>query len=147
MTKRKQLISFFEEYEANLNSAILGDAPGAAHAALAFGETFVDANEAGVECRRNDDSFVATIIASCDAYRRNGIRALRLEGIDSTPIDQDYVMARVHWIGEYRHGGDTDLRVPFDVVYLVHIVGPMKIYGRMAGDEQRAMRRHGLDPQ
>ncbi len=147
MTKRKQLITFFEDYEASLNSAILCDHPGAAAATAAFGETFVAGDESGVVCRRNDDQFVQAIIATCEAYRRMGIRALRLEGIDSTPIDQDHVMARVHWLAEYRRGDDTDIRIPFDTVYFVRITGPMKIFGRIAGDEQRALQRHGLGAQ
>ncbi len=144
MTRRQQLITFFEDFEASLNAAILCDAPGATNAATAFDETFVDGNEAGVECRRNDDRFVEAIIASCETYRRNGIRALRLEGIDSTPIDQDHVMARVHWLAEYRDADGTDVRIPFDTVYFVRITGPMKIFGRITGDEQRALRQHGL---
>ncbi|MEO5824411.1 MAG: hypothetical protein ABIR59_00815 [Gemmatimonadales bacterium] len=146
MTKRQQLITFFEDYEASLNSAILGDAPGATDTAAAFSETFVDGNEAGVACRRNDDRFVEAIVASSETYRRNGIRALRLEGIDSTPIDQDHVMARVHWLGEYRDARG-DVRIPFDTVFFVRITGPMKIFGRVTGDEQRALRQHGLPRQ
>ncbi|MBA2291292.1 MAG: hypothetical protein H0W15_02425 [Gemmatimonadales bacterium] len=144
MTRRRELITFFEDYEASLNAAILCDEPGAAAAASAFGETFVDGKQAGVECRRNDDTFVKAIIATCETYRHNGIRALRLEGIDSTPIDQDHVMTRVHWLAEYRDADGTDIPVPFDSVYFVRITGPMKIFGCITGDEQRALRLHGM---
>lgn len=144
MTKRQQLIAFFEDYEANLNSAILCDHPGTAAAAAAFGKTFVDGDEEGVGCRRNDDEFVQAIIDTCDGYRQNGIRAIRLEGIDSTPIDQNHVMARVHWLGEYRGADGAHIPVPFDSVYFVRITGPMTIFGRITGDEQRALQKRGL---
>ena len=145
VTKRRRLIEFFEEYEANFNSAILCDGPGAEASAAAFAKCFVGATPSGLVCRTNDDEFVRAIEQSCEQYRKLGTRAMRLEGIDTTPIDQNHVMARVHWKGEYRRPDSSQVEIAFDVVYFVRMVDDeTAIFGYVTGDEQRALREHGL---
>ncbi len=146
MSKRRRLIEFFEEYEANINSAILCDQPGASAAAAAFAECFVGSDPAGVTCGRNGDAFVQSIIETCEFYRSIGTRSLRLEGIDSTPIDANHIMARVHWVGEYE-GLEGMKIVPFDAVYFVRMVDPaFTIFGYVTGNERAALREQGIIP-
>lgn len=146
MSKRRHLIEFFEQYEANINSAILCDQPGASDAARAFAECFVGSGPEGVDCGHNDDTFVRSIIGTCEFYRSIGTRFLRLEGIDSTPIDDHHIMARVHWVGEYERPEGTKI-VPFDAVYFVRMIGPaFTIFGYVTGNERAALRAHGIIP-
>jgi hypothetical protein len=146
MTKRRRLIEFFEEYEANINSAILCDQPGASAAAGAFARCFVGSDAGGVTCGSNDEAFVRTIVETCRFYRSIGTRFLRLEGIDSTPIDEHHIMARVHWVGEYERPEGTK-RVPFDAVYFVRLGDPaFQIFGYVTGNERAALREHGIIP-
>jgi len=145
MTKRRRLIEFFEGYEANFNAAILCVADGVTQCADAFAEVFVAAEPARLACSRNDDSFRQSIEESCLFYRTVGTRAVRLDGIDSTPIDGDHVMARVHWRGEFRRADGSDVEVPFDIVYFVRMNDDvMKIFGYVTGDQQAALRQHGV---
>ena len=146
MSKRSRLIAFFEEYEANVNSAILCDQPGASAAAGAFAEHFIGSDATRLTCRRNDSTFVDAIVENCNFYREIGTRSLRLEGIDSVPIDEHHVMARVHWVGEYDRPGGIQT-VAYDAVYFVRMAGEeFKIFGYVAGDERKSLREHGIIP-
>ena len=139
------MIAHFEQFEAHLNAAILCDERGAAGAAAAFAPTFVISDEAGVRCGTNDAAFVAEITARCDSYRRVGTRSLRLEGIDSSPLDANHVTARAHWIGEFQRSDGTLLSVPFDTICFVRFdEGALQIIGYLPGTEREALRAHGI---
>lgn len=145
MSKRRRLIDFLEGFETNLNAAILCDDEGAARAARAFGAAFVESDHEGVRAMQNDDTLVRAIVERCTFHRELGARALRLEGIDSTPVDQDHVMARVHWLGEYRQPDGTDVAVPFENVYLIRTADrEMSIVAAVSGDERRQLEARGL---
>ncbi len=145
MSKRSRLIEFFEEYETNFNAAILCEAEGIEATAAAFASSLVAADPSGVWCSRNDDTFRQRLKDDCRFYRQVGTRAMRLEGIDTTPIDPQHVMARVHWLGEYRRDDGTDVDIRFDVVYFVRMLGDVvRIFGSVAGDAKREMRENGL---
>ncbi len=145
MTRRRRLITFFEEFETSLNSAIQCDDAGAAAAARAYAPAFITSDREGARCVTNDDGLTRAIVARCESYRKLGARALRLEGIDSTPVDDDHVMARVHWLAEYRRANDTDVAVTFETVYLVRFSDvQIAIIASISGDEQRQLEAHGL---
>lgn len=145
MSKRSRLIEFFEEYETSFNAAMVCDEGGVIAAAEAFAGSFVAADPSGVRCAHNDDRFRQRLKDECQFYRQVGTRAMRLEGIDTTPIDTQHVMARVHWLGEFRRDDGTDVNIRFDVVYFVRMTGDvLRIFGYVTGDAVRALRENGL---
>ena len=145
MSKRSRLIEFFEEFETSFNAAMVCDEDGVTAFAEAFADSFIAADPSGVRCGHNDDAFRQRLKDECRFYRQIGTRATRLEGIDTTPIDRHHVMARVHWLGEYRREDGTDINLRFDVVYFVRMVGDVvRIFGYVTGDAVRALRENGL---
>lgn len=145
MSKRSRLVEFFENYETSFNAAMACDEDAVTSSAEAFADSFVAADPSGVRCSHNDNSFRQRLKDECRFYRQVGTRAMRLEGIDTTPIDAQHIMARVHWLGEFRRSDLTDIDIRFDVVYFIRMTGnAVQIFGYVTGDAVRALRENGL---
>ena len=71
---------------------------------------------------------------------------MRIRDIRVSPIDEHHCVAHVGWVGVYARKEQPDLRIDFDVHYLVQKLeeGP-KIFGWVSGDEQALLQKHGID--
>lgn len=142
------ITDFFERYAARFNQG-LADPPveDIEGTAASFAAYFVGASPAGVMGGANDAHLREMLPRGNAFYRSIGTKAMAIAGIDITPIDDLHAMARVHWDSRYVKPNGEAVRIPFDVVYLLQILdGVPRIFAYVAGDEQGALRAHGLLP-
>lgn len=138
---------FFRDYVAAFNQA-LGDTPDIEAIRTAFMPCFIGAGPAGVMCGQNDGDFLMALDQGYAFYRSIGTRSLTLVGLDLTPIDACHQMARVSYSSEYERQDGDWVTIDFDVTYMLHIEDAVpRIFAWVAGDEQAALREHGLVPQ
>ena len=144
MSKRKKNIEeFFSNYEQNFNSA-LGGAEIEEHIKQSFASCFVESSPTGVVCGQNDKKFVENIKKGLEMYRTIGTTGMSITSKDISIIDDLHASAKIYWRYAYEKDGTPGF-IDFHVVYLLNFVdGTPKIFGYISGDEQRALKEHGL---
>lgn len=140
--------SFFEAYARRFNNALadppVEDIEGTANA---FAKYFVEASPEGVNGGPNDHRFKAMLPQGNAFYRSIGTKSMAIESLDIQPIDAMHAMVRVHWDSRYQKPSGEDVRIPFEVVYLVQVRDETpRIFAYITGDEQGVLRQHGLLP-
>lgn len=153
--RHEDLEQFFTEYEARMNRA-LEDPPevDVEATAAAFAHCFVEASPVGVLCGKNDELFREAIPKGLAFYRSIGTRRMHVRRLDTTPIDELHAMARVSWRATFvKEEGGPEKTVDFQVVYFLQklggtrgLEGPPLIFAYITGDEEKALREHGLIP-
>lgn len=146
MSKRKKnLEEFFSKYESNFNSSLNGDGSGVAEAVQPFfAKCFVEASPAGVICGQNDNSFVEKIKQGFQFYRGIGSKSMNITSKDITLIDDLHASVKIYWRYTFEKEG-TEGSIDFHNIYFLTTVdGEPKIFAYIAGDEQKALKEHGL---
>jgi hypothetical protein len=142
-----QVRAFFEAYEARFERALAGD-DAVEETAAAFADYFVGASTAGVLGGANDEQFRAQIPMGNEFYRSIGTRRMRVRALEVQALDDRHALARVGWHSEYVRPSDgTDIAIDFEVIYLLQSREEgLRVFAYITGDEQAALREHGLLP-
>ncbi len=148
METNVSLALFFDAYEARFNNA-LSDQPfiDAEATAAAFAEHFIESSPVGVICGKNDARFREQIPKGMEFYRSIGTKSMNIKARTITELDKFHSMVRMQWQASYRKKNDLTDTIDFEVIYLVRIDGNKpEIFAYITGDEQQALRDHGLIP-
>jgi hypothetical protein len=146
MSRRKRnLEEFFSKYEANFNAAIHGDERMVAQAVQRFfADCFVESSPAGVVCGQNNNDFIARVRQRFEFYKEIGSKGMSITSKDITLLDDLHASVKVYWRYSYEKNG-IEGSIDFHNVYLLTLVdGEPKIFAYIAGDEQKALKLHGL---
>jgi len=140
---------FFSRYEALFQNS-LGDHPQVDVDAIvaSFADYFVESSPVGVHGGPNNEQFHEMIPQGYAFYRQIGTTRMKAGALDITSINDQHVMAKVHWISTFKkQDGSTDT-IEFDNVYFLTLAsGEPKIFAYVTPDEQAALREHGLIPE
>lgn len=145
-TIHQQVEDFFRRYEALFEQA-LGDNPVVDVDGIVnnFADYFVESSPVGVQGGANDETFREAIPKGYAFYKHIGTTSMRVAALDVTELDPLHVMAKVHWVADYRKPDGTDDRIEFDNIYfLTFASGSPKVFAYITPDEQAALREHGL---
>ena len=106
---------------------------------------FIAASPAGIMTGKNDEHLKQVMKHGYARYRAIGTKEMRIRDIRVSLIDEHHCVAHVGWVGVHARKEEPDLRIDFDVHYLVQELdeGP-KIFGWMSGDEQALLQKHGI---
>jgi hypothetical protein len=142
----RRLLSFMVDYETRVNRALeehpVVDVEATADA---FTCCFIAATPNEVVCNENDAAFRASIPRGFEFYRSIGTRSMRIASLDVNELDELHAMVKVRWNSLYRRPDKSEVRVDFDVIYLIRLTGEEpRIFGYITGDEDRLLRDHGL---
>jgi hypothetical protein len=143
MSRHEPLIRpFFEAYAKRLNDALADPkAIDVAGTRAAFADYFVGADPNGVRGGRNGFFFRLMIPRGIRYYRKIGTLAMDVAGMEVTDLDTFHALARVHWLARYEGGKE----IPFTNIYILQIRdGTARIFVWITGDEQQALREHGI---
>lgn len=143
MTPCERLIlPFFEAYAKRMNDALANPKSiDVAGTRAAFADYFVGAGPSGVRGGKNGLLFRLMISRGTAYYRRIGTRRMDVADVRVTELDDMHVMAHVDWVALY----SGDRQIPFTNIYLLQIRdGTPKVFAWIAGDEQEALRAHGI---
>jgi hypothetical protein len=151
MTVNKgQIEKFFQAYADRFKPALVEPPQVDVDGTVAsFAECFVEASPVGIICGQNDDSFRKQIPKGLAFYRSIGTKAMLIDALEITPLDDFHWMAKIHWKAHYQKSGtnDPEKTIEFNVIYFVQAVEDTpKIFAYIAGDEQKVMQEHGLIP-
>ena len=136
--------ALFDRYERVVRDALAGRIDKEETAALYAAEV-IAASPAGVRSGRNDETFRQVLAQGYEHYRAIGTREMRIRALRITPIDAHHCLARVAWRAVYARDDLPETAVDFDVHYLVQVLdGAARVFGWVAGDEEAALRRHGI---
>ncbi|MFZ6010461.1 MAG: hypothetical protein ACOYXT_08935 [Bacteroidota bacterium] len=146
MSKRKKNIEdFFTEYETNFKDSIAGrlsDLSGIMQ--HAFADYIIESTPAGVSCIKNDETFLKKIRQGQDFYRSIGSKAMSIVSKEVTLLDDFHAMVKIYWRYAYEKENRSGA-IDFHTFYFVRAIGSdIKIFGYIAGDEQKVLKEHGL---
>ena len=144
MAMEARIREFFKEYEARFNRALKGeeDAEGTANT---FTDCFIGASPQGVMCGANNEEFRQNIPRGNAWYRSIGTKLMNITSIETTTIDDMHFMVRAAWHSEYVTKKEEEIKIDFEVVYLLQFRNEqLKIFAYITGDEQAALRQHGV---
>ncbi|MFT3899651.1 MAG: nuclear transport factor 2 family protein [Gordonia sp. (in: high G+C Gram-positive bacteria)] len=134
----------FATYERLTNEALVGEADVAA-LSRCYSTEFIGAGPAGVRTGHNDAEYREVLAQGFAGYRGIGTKSMTVDGIEVTGIDDRHCLARVSWSAVYDRGEAPDVSIDFDVTYLVQLRDDdAVVFGWIAGDEQAALRDHGI---
>ncbi len=80
------------------------------------------------------------------AFQRNiGTKGMSIKGIEINSHKQTAQHGKVHWDSKYENKDGEEIRIEFDVTYLLQKKGgELKILGYITGDEQSVLKEHLL---
>ena len=150
MTAHEQQVrDFFARYEARFQDAI-GDNPQVDVDGVvgSFADYFVESSPVGVQGGANDAQFREAIPQGYAMYRQIGITSMKVGALEVVPVNELHVMAKVHWVSDYRKQDGVTGSIAFDNVYFLTLAsGEPEIFAYVTPDEQAALREHGLIPE
>lgn len=138
--------AFFESYANLYNRALAGE--------NVFGEIenrfsprFIAAGPDGVSTGKQGPAFRRMLAKGYAFYRSIGTRKMTARRVEASSIDANHCLAKVFYRAEYTKPDGSDLKLDFDVTYMLDVsTTKPKIFGFVAGDEMALYRQHGLVP-
>ena len=138
------ITAFFRQYQQHFQQGLQGTADMAAVAA-SYAPAFIAASPAGVSTGHNDVQLPQVMEQGFARYRQLGTRDMLLREVHVVPIDALHCLAHVGWTASYARDGQGDIRIDFEVHYLMQLLdGKPKIFGWVAEDEEALLREHGV---
>lgn len=113
--------------------------------ASSYASSFIAASPTGVMTGKNDDQFKTVMQQGFEYYRQIGTKAMDIRNIRISSIDEYHCIAHVAWTATYTRKDQHDITIDFDVHYFIQkLADEPRIFGWVSGDEQAALRQHGI---
>lgn len=138
------LHDFFHRYGHEFNEGLAGR-PNMEALSELYAEAFIGSAPAGVVTGHNDAELARVMSEGFRRYQSIGMKRMELEGVTVSSIDALHAIAHAAWNAVYAvEGGERSIR--FTNAYLVRLDahGAPKVFGWITGDEEEAMRKHGI---
>ena len=132
----------FERYARTFDRGLQGEDV-AAETAEYFAPQFIASVPSGVYTGANGDPLREAVTGGFERYRALGTRAMLLGDIRVVPIDERHVLAFVSWTATYEKD-DAVIGIPFTNCYFLRVDERLRIFGWVVGDEEAALREHGI---
>ncbi|RKS25381.1 hypothetical protein CLV94_0411 [Flavobacterium endophyticum] len=143
-TKNKDIETFFNHYEKRVNDALIGKKIDADEATDSFADCFIESSPLGVICGKNDAEFKKQMLKGYEFYKKIGITSMDILSKEITVLDEYHVMAKIYWRSNYQKDKATG-KIDFEVTYFLNFKdGNHKIFAFIIGDEEKALKEHGL---
>lgn len=142
---QESIDQFFSSYEANFNNGMLGVTDDVKNSIRSsFASCFAESSPVGVICGQNNPEFVNRIEQGFKLYKSIGTKSMQIISKDIRAIDTLHYIVKVNWRYTAKKA-DNDVVIDFDTHYLLtRSDGSLKIFAYITGDEQKALKEHGL---
>jgi hypothetical protein len=146
MDKRIQQISdFFGLYGKRFNHAIKGESPDIEGTARSFASCFIGANPSGVTCGENNADFKTAMSQGYAFYKSIGVTSMDIVSLETTILDGYHEMTKIRWRCSYVKKDNSKGSIAFENFYFTQTIeNEHKIFAYITGDEQAALKEHGL---
>ena len=135
--------ALFDRYQALFAQGLAGEVDPAAQADL-YAAEMIAASPLGVRAGKNDAGMAAAMAQGYAYYRAIGTRAMHIRALHLPPIDGLHCLAHVGWRAHYQRPDLPETVVDFEVHYLVRVQDQARVFGWISGDEQAALKQHGI---
>jgi len=145
---RHKVEQFFSEYETRFMRS-LSDPPQIDIEGVidSFASSVIGANPSGVAYGKNDAEFRTAMLQGFAFYKSIGTKSMKVTSLDIKPLDEYHIMSKVHWDSSYVRE-NSEIQIEFDVIYFLQMTDEKpRIFAYITGDEQKALREHGLIPE
>lgn len=132
----------FERYARTFDRGLRGEDV-AAETAEYFAPQFIASVPAGVYTGANGEPLREAVADGFQRYRALGTQAMLLGDVRVVPIDERHAIAFVAWTATYEKAGAA-IAIPFTNCYFLRLDERLRIFGWVAGDEEAALREHGI---
>lgn len=141
---KAEVEKFFNLYDSRFNEALSGNSPDVDGVIHSFAENFIEASPLGVSAARNDGTFKDAIPKGWEFYKQIGVTSMTIVKHEITILDDFHAMNNVQWRCTYEIKGSKGV-IDFAVRYFVQkLTAELKIFAYITGDEQKALKEHGL---
>lgn len=143
--RAERIDEFFASYEQHFNDSLQGITENI-HEVMArsFADCFIGSGPDGVNCGKNDEQLVNVIRQGIQFYKSIGSKSMYIRHKEITFLDPLHAMCKVAWQYAY-HKGDLKGNIDFEIFYFLRTANDdVRIFGYVAGDEQKALKEHGL---
>jgi GTPase len=139
----KAIRELFERYQSATKAALAGDVDIAAVSDL-YDDAFIGSSPAGVMAGRKDAEFDKALAEGFARNREIGARRMEVRNLRIEPIDAMHALVHVDWRATYDKNG-MQRAIDFTNAYLTRVEnGKATVFGWITGDEQAALREHGI---
>jgi hypothetical protein len=143
--KYHQINYFFEQYERRFNDALQGAPPDIEAVTQSFADCFVEASPVGIICGKNDEQFRMKIPQGYEFYKKIGIVSMNILSKQIDFLDDFHVMVKVQWNSIFTKKDNSKSNIEFQVIYFLQVKDDNhKIFSYITGDEQKALKDHGM---
>jgi hypothetical protein len=144
-TNEREMDNFFYSYANRINNGLKGGLPDIEGTAKSFSNCFIAASPAGISCGQNDDSFRAAIPKGYEFYKNIGIKSMDIISKEITVLDDFHTIAKVKWKSSFVKKDKSEGSIEFENIYFMQTKnGEHKIFAYITGDEEAALKEHGL---
>lgn len=111
-----------------------------------FAKQFIGADPNGVLCIANDENFREAIPQRKEFFKQIGFRSAKVLDVAETPLDERYIMAKVHWQMVFEKEPGSAQEFKFYITYFLFDpgTGPKVVFYISHDDEQKVMSDAGL---
>ena len=142
---QNQINNFFDRYAARFTNAITIGEVDVERTAEAFANCFIEASPVGITCGKNKRKFRAAIPKGYEFYKSIGMTSMVILNKEITLLDNLHAMVKIHWKSSFIKKDNSPVDIEFAVIYfLQEQEGEYKIFAYITGDEQAALKEHGL---
>ena len=143
---RRKVARFFQRYAERFQRALDDAGADTAGVVDSFADYVVGSGPAGVRGGKNGLMFKFAMGRGFAHYRKIGTVSMKVAKLDVERLDDGHVLAKVTWDSRYvRRKDGARIRIVFANRYLLRLKrGAPKIFAYITGDEQAALKKHGL---
>lgn len=141
---KEEIGYFFDQYAARFNDALNNNKLDVQGTINSFTSCFVAASPLGVNCGKNDSEFEKAIPKGYDFYRSIGVTSMEITNREITILDDYHAMVKVFWHSLYHKQTGGTIAIDFAVIYFLQKIKELRIFAYITGDEQKALKEHGL---
>lgn len=144
---KEKIDTFFTAYEKMYNDALTSGKVDVYGTADFFADCFIESNPVNVTCGKNDREFKNTIKQGYAFYKSIGTTSIKILNKEIKVLNENHAMVTVHWESTTTKQDNTDVKIKFNVIYLLQIIKEqVRIFAYIAEDEQKAYKEKGIEP-
>ena len=145
--RKASLEAFFDAYQKRFADALEGKKPDVDGVVNSFAESFIESSPAGIMAGKNDAKFKEMIPKGYEFYKSIGATGITVKSREITLLDDLHSMVKIGWKSDYEKKDGEPVTIEFDTFYMISEKDDtLKIFAYVTGDEEKAIKDHGLEP-
>lgn len=143
-TFNNEIDQFFHDYTEHFNNALEGKEPAPDRVKNSYSGQILQSSPDKLSVYSNDQMCMDNIPRGLEFYKSIGTTCMVIDNKEITQLDDNHALAKVHWKANYDEGKTGEM-IGFNIFYLLRRENDSwQCFATMEGDEQKALKEHGL---